>query len=710
MKRIILRTLILCFFMCSAIFIFSACSNEINKEYYNNSEAEIVSTKDFNMEGNNGRMVLPCSETTYSFIDKIQVSTGATWAISTDIYGINTIITKTISLEEGDNIIYLLVTSGDGSNINLYTLTIRRRPVYTVTFNTGGATTVETQRIEEESFAVEPTLKPTKSGYNFAGWNYDFTKPIMNNTMITAQWSYYTLTTAVNDNKAGSITTFTGTKITTGESVTLNAITNAGYTFIGWYNGETKITTELSFTFIMPNENLDYTAKWLADINTPYKVEYYLENANDNNYTLQESDTEIFVGTTDTIATVEVNKTYEHFTYNANKSVLSGNINGNGSTVLKVYYTRDTCKISITADMGVILNNTYDDDYKYGYIIPDITAKNYLGYEWQGWYNDDEFMTINYTIPSFTVDKSIKYVAKQGAVKDEMLNFDFSANATTCIINGIKNKTVTNIMVPDYVTGINEGAFNGCASLERITIPFVGGGYYGEGRWNSFGYIFGLGQYVGGVAITQYYRPNASAQYYIPSKLNEVTVTGGYILYGAFQQCSNLTDIIIPDSIISIGECAFQGCSSLTNINIPESVVNIGNRAFQNCSNFKRITIPNSVENIGDAAFYGCGITSITIPGGVIGIGRYVFANCSSLQNITLPNSVISIGDESFRDCNNLRYVYYKGTAIEWSKVSIGSYNYRLTNATRYYYSETAPTESGSGNYWHYVEGKIVVW
>ena len=135
---------------------------------------------------------------------------------------------------------------------------------------------------------------------------------------------------------------------------------------------------------------------------------------------------------------------------------------------------------------------------------------------------------------------------------------------------------------------------------------------------------------------------------------DSVTSIGGY----AFRSCTGLTDIIIPDSVTSIGDWAFCNCTSLTSITIPNSVTSIGYKAFHECTSLTSVTIPDSVASIGDLAFSGCtGLTSITIPDSVTSIGDWAFCNCTSLTSITIPNSVISIGSSAFWGCTGLTSV-----------------------------------------------------
>ena len=110
--------------------------------------------------------------------------------------------------------------------------------------------------------------------------------------------------------------------------------TRDGYTFDGWdYDFNTPIT-----------KNTTITASWTANTDTPYKVEYYLQDLNAG-YTLSETYSYEDFGTTDTTASVEPID-IEHFTFYAFMSKLGGNIDGKGTLVLKVYYTRDTYKIT----------------------------------------------------------------------------------------------------------------------------------------------------------------------------------------------------------------------------------------------------------------------------------------------------------------------------------------------------------------------------
>lgn len=109
----------------------------------------------------------------------------------------------------------------------------------------------------------------------------------------------------------------------------------------------------------------------------------------------------------------------------------------------------------------------------------------------------------------------------------------------------------------------------------------------------------------------------------------------------AFKDCTNLTKIDIPDSVTSIEEGAFSGCDALTSINIPNSVTSIGNYAFFDCKNLKNVSIPESVTSIGEAAFCGCeNLTNINVPVSVKLIGLMTFFGCKSLSHLEFNGKI----------------------------------------------------------------------
>lgn len=294
---------------------------------------------------------------------------------------------------------------------------------------------------------------------------------------------------------------------------------------------------------------------------------------------------------------------------------------------------------------------------------------------------------------------------------------------------------LTNITVPNNVTSIGYSAFRGCNGLTSITLPFVGTSVTASKGYDQvFGYIFGhdttdssTSSVLG--ATYQYFDNSKYYHYHIPSSIKSVIITRGNIRSYAFNNCTGLTSITIPDSVTSIGDYAFNGCSGLSSITIPDSVTSIGSGAFRDCTGLTSVTIPDSVMSIGDYAFYGCNsltsmtlpfvgasvtaysgynqvfgyifgytisdssvsgatcqysygysgnskyyhyyipssITSVTITGGKI--PYCAFNSCSGLTSVTIGNRVTSIGNQAFMGCKGLASI-----TIPDSVTSIGEY------------------------------------
>ena len=128
--------------------------------------------------------------------------------------------------------------------------------------------------------------------------------------------------------------------------------------------------------------------------------------------------------------------------------------------------------------------------------------------------------------------------------------------------------------------------------------------------------------------------------------------------YRAFDGCTDMSSIYIPDSVTSIDANAFSGCTNMTSVEISKNATYIGERAFQDCGKLDKITIPGKVECIGSNAFCGCvNLTSVVISEGVKTLNPEVFAACCSMEKVYLPKSVEKIATSAFRYCNNLQSI-----------------------------------------------------
>ena len=237
------------------------------------------------------------------------------------------------------------------------------------------------------------------------------------------------------------------------------------------------------------------------------------------------------------------------------------------------------------------------------------------------------------------------------------------------------NHPIKTIIVSDGVTSIGRISFGNCTNLSTVIIP------------------------------------------------NSVTI----VKERAFEYCSSLANILIPQSVTTMGKNVFLGCDSLTSagpigggynyefgwtdkipayafnqcsqlasIALPDGITSIGYEAFAWCRNLDSIIIPDGVSNIGSGAFWSCtSLTDVNIPNGVTSIEDRLFANCSNLTSISFSKNVKTIGDQAFALCTSLKDIYYSGSQTDWQNIQISSYdNSALDNAT-IHYNSTGPDDPG---------------
>lgn len=141
------------------------------------------------------------------------------------------------------------------------------------------------------------------------------------------------------------------------------------------------------------------------------------------------------------------------------------------------------------------------------------------------------------------------------------------------------------------------------------------------------------------------------------TRLTSITIPESVtrIREGAFQDCSRLSSVLLPESVTSIDSNVFSGCSSLTGLTLPSTLTKISANLFYGCSGLSSIVLPESVTRIGYSAFQGCSsLTSISIPESITTIDHHAFYACSSLITITIPEAVTSIGQDAFAGCSSL--------------------------------------------------------
>ena len=181
----------------------------------------------------------------------------------------------------------------------------------------------------------------------------------------------------------------------------------------------------------------------------------------------------------------------------------------------------------------------------------------------------------------------------------------------------------------------------------------------------------------------------AAASKSISGELNiPESVENGNVAYSvtvivdfAFRDCVGLTQLEIPNSVMTIGQYAFCGCSGFTGkLIIPSNVTSIGKCSFERCSGFTGIELPSSITNIEEGVFEDCSSLKgiLTIPNSITSIGKFAFSGCQKLSGtLTIPSSVTTIGRDAFHACGFTSLVIPKSiTNIE---LGVFSYCSRLT-------------------------------
>ena len=357
---------------------------------------------------------------------------------------------------------------------------------------------------------------PVRLGYVFDGW-YDEQGEkyesglwqTAKDVALTAKWIPNSYTVIYNSGLG--VASKESQTVTMGEDTTLATATRNGYDFLGWYyNG---VLVENGEWMIADNVTLE--AKWELEYKTPYQVNHYKQNIEDDNYTLFEELN--LLGQINQVVTPAVN-TYEGFTSPSSQTVT---VLEDGSVVVNYYYTRNKYQLKYVSNGGSI-NSTIS--IKYGTPLSlEIPEKD--GRTFGGWFTDAG-LTNRFTQSNMPAQTVTLYAWWQEETKAN--EFIYSGTSTATISKYIGESTA--IVIPSHIAGLSVTAIASEAFLDNVTIKTI----------------------------------------VIPNAVTTISTK-------AFSGCSNLTSLVIPVSLTTIQEQAFFDCTSLNTVYYMGSTSDWGN-------------------------------------------------------------------------------------------------------------------------------------
>ena len=203
---------------------------------------------------------------------------------------------------------------------------------------------------------------------------------------------------------------------------------------------------------------------------------------------------------------------------------------------------------------------------------------------------------------------------------------------------------LSRIVIPKSVEEIGEGVLIGCNSLSSIKVAKSNKAFDSRNNCNA-------------IIRT---KDNTLIASCINTKLPDSVAEWEF----AFSRREDIKEIVVPKSIVKVGNSSFSGCHQLKSINLHNDVIEIGERAFEYCG-LETITLPSSITHIGQRAFMDCKeLKTILLSDSLRVIDEYAFYGCTALEELAIPDSVIHIGVNAFKDCKSLKRIIVKNEAL----------------------------------------------
>ena len=528
-----------------------------------------------------------------------------------------------------------------------------------------------------------------KQGYTFIGWAEtangnvvytdcaNYTMGVEPTVTLYAVWKANEYTISMNPQNDSSVTT---QKVTYDDSYTLSVPTRAGYTFDGWFteiggNG-TRLTDAdgNSIANWTVADNVTVYAKWLGTEGLVYTAngsEYSLSGVSDKTITeayipeyyngkLVTAIGENAFSGCDKLTAVFMEKTIETI----GKGAFSG-----CSALARLVVPFVGESRTATQEKGLLTywfgqDRAENTEEIYQFYLNDKGSQNHWAYVPLSLKYIKVFDTTRIPYGAFSYMSKLQNVSFDGVSEIEGRAFEYATGISTFDLpdtlksigtNAFAHTSIKNIVIPSSVQSIDEGVFAGCKALAEIKIPFVGQNAEATEYNAVLGWLFGQSNYDGMVATTQ-----GSWTSYISAVLRMVEITNASTVSDyAFANIKTLTNVILANSVTTIGNSAFSGCIGLTSINL-ECVVSFGNSALYGTSSLTEVDFSDNLKTIGSSAFYGSRISKIELPDSIVSVGSLAFASNSVLRTIIIrkDGAMLSYSSDMLKGFNSYAKIY----------------------------------------------------
>ncbi|MFA6860537.1 MAG: InlB B-repeat-containing protein [Clostridia bacterium] len=521
---------------------------------------------------------------------------------------------------------------------------------YTISFDLN----YETEQTVESIKDIEGTRltlpQPIRDGFTFTGWYYDeeYTQPFelikmpKKDVKLYASWDMYIIT--FNTNGGSNLLPYIKVKGTNIVAPTLP--TKDSNRFLGWFTDAT-LTTEYVFS-TMPEENLTLYASWMQICVVSFNMSGYevidtpeTQILDAGNYVVDPnlSSSRAGYGLTGWYTEKECVNEWNFASDRADRDV-----------TLYACWTQEFYTISFNNNGGEGITPATQQGLSYLTKITKPTVEpTYAGYVFCGWWLKDGVDFVQeWNFSSDLPSDDMTLYAGWGIVgSNELYNFYELSNCVKLVSYNSETITEETLVIPSYINGkkvlsIGTSAFDSMNSANDYNI---------DGASN--------------VVLPEFLTTINDKAFYTCLSLTDIVIPSGVTSIGkmAFSNCYNMYDLILNEGLKNIGEKAFYQCTSLLTdgkLVIPSTCLSVEASSFEIAfvnKAIKELEIKNGVVLIGKSAFMYAYILKIDIPDSVERIEQEAFRYCYYLTRVDIGKGIQSIGNYAFSNCYSSMYI-----------------------------------------------------